>query len=214
VVEWNRILTTVKVVRFEDEDEFEEVKARATKKSDLGMAFTPNKKARRTQEELGLEKELVVAINPTDRSRLSVVPIVSSAQPVTLQGTTWNSLIEYISMLDYRLPALQNVLTGHRDTTEKRFAYVEDELGLVVADMGDGGDVSEGPFTSMWRAVATSLEENRALSSIITALAEQSKQVAFKAQQDRQVAAQAAQEVVGVRTSIVSLNTGERKSVT
>jgi hypothetical protein len=30
VVEWNRILTAVKVVRFEDEDEFEEVKVRLT----------------------------------------------------------------------------------------------------------------------------------------------------------------------------------------
>jgi hypothetical protein len=46
-VEWNRILTAVKVVRFEDEDEFEEVKARSTKKSDIGIVFTPNKKARR-----------------------------------------------------------------------------------------------------------------------------------------------------------------------
>jgi hypothetical protein len=152
---------------------------------------------------------LVFAINSTDRTRRSVVPIGNSAQPVTLQGATWNSLIEYISMMDYRLPALQNVLTGHRDATEKRFADVEDELGLVVADMGDGGDVPGGPFTSMWSALATSLEENLALSRIITDLAEQSKQVAVKAQQTRQVAAQAEQEVVDVRTSSVSLTAGE-----
>jgi hypothetical protein len=56
VAEWNRILTAVKVVRFEDEDELEEVKARATKKLDLGMAFTPDKNAQRMQEELGREK--------------------------------------------------------------------------------------------------------------------------------------------------------------
>jgi hypothetical protein len=86
------------------------------------------------------------------------VTIGSSAQPVTLQGATWNSLIEYISMLDYRLPALQSVLTGHRDATENRCADVEDELGLVVADMGGGGDVPGGPFTSMWSAVVTSLK--------------------------------------------------------
>jgi hypothetical protein len=35
VAEWNLILTAVKVVRFEDKYEFEEVKARATRKSDL-----------------------------------------------------------------------------------------------------------------------------------------------------------------------------------
>jgi hypothetical protein len=156
------------------------------------MAFSPNKKARRMQEELGLETELVFAINPTDRARLIVVPIGSSGQPVSLQWATWNSLIEYISMLDYRLPALQSVLTGHRNATEKRFANVEDELGLVAADMGDGGDVPGGPFTSMCSAVATSLEENRALNRIIAALTEQSKQVAIKVQQARQRASQAA----------------------
>jgi hypothetical protein len=41
----NLILTAVKVVRFDDEAEFQEVKTRAAKKSELGMAFTPNKKA-------------------------------------------------------------------------------------------------------------------------------------------------------------------------
>jgi hypothetical protein len=192
VVDWNRILTAVKVVLFEDDAEFEEVEARAAKKSELGMAFRPNKKARRTQEELGLETELVFAINPKDRARLSVLSIGSSAQPVSLQGATWNSLIEYISMLDYRLPALQSVLTGHRDATAKRFADVKDELGLVVADMGDGGDVPGGPFTGIWSAAATSLEKNLTLSRIITALVEQSKQVAIKVQQAHQGAAQAA----------------------
>jgi hypothetical protein len=85
VADWNPILTTIKVVRFEDEAEFEEVKARAAKNSELGMAFTPNKKARRTQEELGLETELVFDLNPKDRARLSVVHIISSGQPASLQ---------------------------------------------------------------------------------------------------------------------------------
>jgi hypothetical protein len=33
VADWNRILTTVKVVRFDDEADFQEVKTRAAKKS-------------------------------------------------------------------------------------------------------------------------------------------------------------------------------------
>jgi hypothetical protein len=214
VADQNRILTAVKVLRFEDEEEFEEVKAAAAKKSEIGILCMPNKKERQTQEELGMGTELVFAINPTDRARLRVVPIVSSAQPVSLQGATWNSLVEYISMLDYYLPALQSVLTGHRDTTKKIFVAVEDEIGLVVADMGDGGDVPGGPSTIMWSAVATSLEENRALSRIITALAEQSKKVAIKAQHAHQGSAQTAPEVFGVRASNVSLTSGDRNSVT
>jgi hypothetical protein len=44
VAAWNRILTAVKVVRLDDEAEFQEVKTRAAKKYELGMAFTPNRK--------------------------------------------------------------------------------------------------------------------------------------------------------------------------
>jgi hypothetical protein len=50
VADWNRILTDVKVVRFVDTIEFEEVKARAAKKYELGIAFNPSKKARLTRE--------------------------------------------------------------------------------------------------------------------------------------------------------------------
>jgi hypothetical protein len=49
-------------------------------------------------------------------------------------------------------------VTGNRDATESRFVDVEDELGLVVADMGQGGDVPGGQYTSLWSAVGTALE--------------------------------------------------------
>jgi hypothetical protein len=47
--------------------------------------------------------------------------------------------------------------------------------------IGDGGDVPGGSYTSMWSTVVTSLQENRALNSIIADLAGQAKQVAVKA---------------------------------
>jgi hypothetical protein len=67
VADWNRILTAVKVARFDDEAEFQEVKTRAAKKSELGMAFTPSKKAKIPRCEIELEAELLFDINPTDR---------------------------------------------------------------------------------------------------------------------------------------------------
>jgi hypothetical protein len=57
------------------------------------------------------------------------------------------------------------------------------------------------------------LEEIRALNHIITALGEQAKQVSINAQKARQGASQASNDVVGVRSSIVSLTTGERNLV-
>jgi hypothetical protein len=200
------------VVRFDDEAEIHEVKTRAAKKSELGMAFTPNKKAKIPRGEIELEAELLFDINPTDQARLSFVPIENAGQAINLQGATWNALVEYINMLERRLPALQRMVPKTRDTSEARIADVEDEMGLIGANLDQGGDVPGGPYTSLWSAVGTSLEENRALNRIITALGEQAKQVSVKAQQARQGASQAANDVVGIRSSIVALTNSERNT--
>jgi hypothetical protein len=120
-----------------------------------------------------------------------------------------NALVEYINMLERRLLALQRMVSQTRDTSEARFADVEDDLGLISADLGQGGDVPGGPYTSLLSPVGTSLEENLALNRIITALGEQAKKVSIKAQQARQGASQAANDVVGMRSSIVDLTNSE-----
>jgi hypothetical protein len=61
-------------------------------------------------------------------------------------------------MLERRMSALHRIVSQSRDTSEARFANIEDELGLIGADLGQGGDVSGGPYTSLWSAVLTSLE--------------------------------------------------------
>jgi hypothetical protein len=170
VADWNRFFTAVKVVRFDDEAEFQEVNTRAAKKSELGMAFTPNKKAKIPRGEIESEAELLFDINQTDRTRLSFEPIENAGQAINFQGTTWNALVEYINMLERWLPELQCMVSQTRDTSEARFSNVEHELGLIGADIGQGGDVPGGPHTSIWSAVGTSLEENCALNHIITAL--------------------------------------------
>jgi hypothetical protein len=116
-------------------------------------------------------------------------------------------------MLERRLPALHRMVSQTRDTSEAIFADVEDKLGLIGADLGHGGDVPGGPYTSLWSAVGTSLEENCALNCIITTLGEHAKQVSIKAQQACQGASQAANDIVGIRSSIVALTNSERKQV-
>jgi hypothetical protein len=87
------------------------------------------------------------------------VPIENAGQTINLQGATWNALVEYINMLERRLPALQRMVSQTRDTSEARFADVEGELGLIGADLGQGGDIPGGPYTSLWSAFGASLEE-------------------------------------------------------
>jgi hypothetical protein len=64
-------------VHFDYEVEFEELKARAAKKSELGMDFTLRKKVIIIREELGLNSDFVLKINSVDRSRISFVPIMT-----------------------------------------------------------------------------------------------------------------------------------------
>jgi hypothetical protein len=90
-------------------------RARADKKSDLGMDFTPSKKSRITQEESVLDSTLVFKINPNDRVRSSVLSISSAAQPIHIQGAAWSVVVDYIVMLDNRLPALKSVLSAMSD---------------------------------------------------------------------------------------------------
>jgi hypothetical protein len=48
VADWNRILTAVKVVRFDDDAEFHEVKTRTAQKYELGMAFMAYERIKRS----------------------------------------------------------------------------------------------------------------------------------------------------------------------
>jgi hypothetical protein len=52
VADWNRILTAVKVVIFDDESELQEVKTRAAKKSELGMALCLTRRLRSLEVKL------------------------------------------------------------------------------------------------------------------------------------------------------------------
>jgi hypothetical protein len=81
------------------------------------MAFTPSKKAKIPRDEVELEAELWFDINPTDWVRISFVSIESAGQAINLQGATWNALVEYINMLERRLPALQSMVSQTRDTS-------------------------------------------------------------------------------------------------
>jgi hypothetical protein len=116
---------------------------------------------------------------------ISLSSISSAGQPINLQGAAWNVLVEYIPIIDDRLPALQIVLTGTCEANEKRFVDVEHKLGAVAADMGDRGDVPGKPYTSLLSGVGTSMEENSALNRTTEAMADPVKQVAVKVHQGR-----------------------------
>jgi hypothetical protein len=92
VADWNSIINVIKMVVFDDAVDFEEVKARVAKKSELGMGFIPSKKARLTQKDCGLDSTLVFEINPNDRAKISALhSLLTLKDP---RGMRWLSMYQ------------------------------------------------------------------------------------------------------------------------
>jgi hypothetical protein len=75
VQEWHRLLTDLRVVRFEGDDEFEDVKRRATKKLTIGAIFTPSKRAKVGDESppSSVPPTVLFGIDSEDRDQLQAV---------------------------------------------------------------------------------------------------------------------------------------------
>jgi hypothetical protein len=77
VQEWLSLFTALRVVRFEGDDEFEDVKRRATKKLTIGADFTPNKRAKVRDESppLSVPPTVLFGIDCDEREQLQAVSL-------------------------------------------------------------------------------------------------------------------------------------------
>jgi hypothetical protein len=74
-------------------------------------------------------------------------------------------LCAYIATLDTQLPILQRYVKKFRLLIEVRVELVEDELGPVVAEVGNGVEVSGGPHPMLWKGVSSNFETSLAMGS-------------------------------------------------
>jgi hypothetical protein len=75
--EWHRLFKALRVVRFKGDDEFEDVKRRATKKLTIGAAFTPNKRAKVCDENppLSVPPTVLFGIDSEERQQLQAISL-------------------------------------------------------------------------------------------------------------------------------------------
>jgi hypothetical protein len=109
----------LKAVRFEGEDEFEDVQRRATKKLTIGAALTPNKRVKlcKAAAAAASPPTVVCGIAPEERVHLQTVT-AQDADTFMVSAQQWNALRSYLTALDTQLPMLQRYVKESRALTE------------------------------------------------------------------------------------------------
>jgi hypothetical protein len=160
VQERHRLLTALRVVRFEGDDEFEDVKRRATKNLTFGADLTPNKHAKICDESppLYVMPTVLFGIDPEERQQMQAISLAPGEEAFRVSAQQWNALCAYIDALDTQLPILQRYVKGFRSLTEARVEEVEDELVDVVAEVGNGFEVPGGPHPTLWKGVSSNFK--------------------------------------------------------
>jgi hypothetical protein len=157
----------LRVMRFEGDDEFEDVKRRATKKITIGADFTPNKRAKVRDESppLSVPPTVLFGIDSEERQQIQAVSLAPGEEEFCFSAQQWNALYTHLAALNTRLTMLQHYVKLFLSLTEARVEEVEDELGAVVAEVGNGMEVSGGPHPTLWKGVSSNFETSLAMGS-------------------------------------------------
>jgi hypothetical protein len=167
VQEWHHLFTAIRVVILEGDEEFEDVERRATKKLTIGTAFTPNKrvKVRNEISPLSAPPTVLFGIYSEERQQLQAVSLAPGEVDFCVSAEQWNGWCAYLAALDTQFPMLQRYVKYFRLLTEARVEEVEDELGAIVAEVGNVVQVSEVPHPTPWKGVLSSFERSLAMWS-------------------------------------------------
>jgi hypothetical protein len=107
--EWHRLFRALRVVRFEGDDEFEDMKRRATKKLTIGADFTTIKRAKVRDESppLSVPTTVLFGIDSEECEQLQAVSLAPGEEEFCVSVQKWNALCAYLAALDTQLPMLQ-----------------------------------------------------------------------------------------------------------
>jgi hypothetical protein len=196
-------------VRFEGDDEFEDVKRRATKKLTIGAAFTPNKQAKVRDESppLSVPPTVLFGIDSEERQQLQAVSLAPGEGEFCISVQQWNALCAYLAALDTQLPMLQRYVKEFRSLTEARVEEVEDDLGAVVAEVGNGVEMSGCPHPTLWKGVSSNFETSLAMGSDFKRVLDEVSEMELTAEQREGKVEQVLREIGGLKREVLQIST-------
>jgi hypothetical protein len=209
VQEWHCLFTSLRVVRFEGDDEFEDVKRRATKKVTIGAAFTPNKRAQVRYESPppSVPPTVLFGINYEGRQQLQAVSLAPGDEELCVSAQQWNALCAYLAARDTQLPMLRRYVKEFRSLTEARLEEVEDELGAVVAEVGNRVEVSGGPHPTLWKGVSSNFETSLAMGSDFKRVLDDVSEMELTMEQMEGKVEQVMREIGGLNREVIQIST-------
>jgi hypothetical protein len=113
-------------------------------------------------------------------------------------------------MLDSKLPELQEIIATSKAAVSDRLVILEDELGAAMADVGSGDDVPGGPYVNVWSGVGTTLENNKAVSTLVGKIAQQVTATAGRLEKLVAKSNRVNSEEGQLRAQVLSLNQNQR----
>jgi hypothetical protein len=78
---------------------------------------------------------------------------------------------------------IQRYVKEFRSLTEARVEEVEDELGDVAAEVGNGVEVSGGPQPTLWKGVSSNFETSLAMGSYFNRVLDKASEMELTTEQ-------------------------------
>jgi hypothetical protein len=145
VTDWNIIILAIKAGRVDTENEYEEIKLRAYKKSVFSQVFTPRKKVKFAMEgatagvqavDLEASSEIRSLLKPRRPVSEGAVRLLTEQEP--------EAVCTYVQLLSMIRPELQEILFASKTALSERLMGVGDELGAALAYLGTGEGIPAG----------------------------------------------------------------------
>jgi hypothetical protein len=188
------------------DDEFEDVKRRATKKLTIGDAFTPNKHAKVHDESppLSVPPTVLFGIDYEERQQLQAVSLAPGEEDfrVSAQMPCAHILLPWI----LNFPCC-NVCKGINLLTEAGVEEVEYELGAVVAEVGNGVEVSVGHHPTLWKGVSSNFETYSAMGSDLERVLDDVGEMELSMEQMEGKVEHVLREIGGLKREVLQIST-------
>jgi archaellum component FlaC len=91
--------------------------------------------------------------------------------------------------------------------TEARVEEVEDELGAVVAEVGNGVEVSGGPHPTLWKGVSSNFETSLAMGSDFKRVLDDVSEMELTTEQIEGKVEQVLREIRGLKREVLQIST-------
>jgi hypothetical protein len=118
----------------------------ASRASGFSKAFTPRKRVKFQDQDAARDGfgELEFTVNAEVRANLQSDSSANTEERAEVTPEAWSTMCQYINVLADQLPILQQVIVISRQISAERSSAVEDEVGAVPAELGNGAEAPGG----------------------------------------------------------------------